>query len=132
MYQQNRTEDCSKVVSGQTFINCSSCSCRRLRSSSSSSSLPLDLRLMSAPKSTAKTTSHISPTARGSQGTGPPVLNASGRQSQQWSSTFVNNTWEKRACHQFSWFLETTGPVRQASPKCDSVRHASQQSDLLN
>lgn len=83
MHQRNGMEERSKAVQGQTFINCSSCSCRRLRSSSSSSSLPLDLRLMSAPNSTAKTTSHVSTMARGSSGTSPPVLTLSGWQHCQ-------------------------------------------------
>ena len=51
----------TKSFKGQTFISCSSWSCRRLRSSSSSSSRLLDLRLVSAPSSTANTTSHVSP-----------------------------------------------------------------------
>lgn len=51
----------AKSFKGQTFISCSSWSCRRLRSSSSSSSRPLDLRLASAPSSTANITSHVSP-----------------------------------------------------------------------
>lgn len=82
---RSRKMDGRELVEGPTFISCSSCSCRRLRSSSSSSSLPLDLRLMSAPNSTAKTTSHVSGTAGASDGTSPPGLHWPGCQGRQWS-----------------------------------------------
>ena len=130
----------TKSFKGQTFISCSSWSCRRLRSSSSSSSRLLDLRLVSAPSSTANTTSHVSPRegGLGLKGLGHlcstcQVSKVSSGRQHSWTTQGK----KKRACYQFStpdWLLEIGSPIWEDSAMCDSVRWEfwpGNKSDLL-